>query len=78
MAGSSRIEGREMGEAARGPTEKNWQDSKDGPEARKSAKWKVRIARELRARTTATNAWIAERLAMGHPTRVCNLIRENM
>ena len=26
--GSSRIEGREMGEAARGPTEKNWQDSK--------------------------------------------------
>ena len=78
MAGSSRIEGREMGEAARGPTEKNWQDSKDGPEARKSAKWKVRIARELQARTTATNAWIAERLAMGHPTRVCNLIRENI
>ena len=50
--------------------------AKDGPEARKSAKWKVRIARELRARTTATNAWIAQRLAMGHPTRVCNLIRE--
>jgi putative transposase len=26
----------------------------------------------------ATNAWIAERLSMGHPTRVCNLIRANM
>ena len=49
---------------------------KDRLEARKSAKWKVRIARQLRARTTATNAWIAERLAMGHPTRVCNLMRE--
>ena len=52
--------------------------AKDGPEARKNAKWKVRIVRELRARTTATNAWIAERLAMRHPTRVCNLIRENI
>ena len=51
---------------------------KDRLEARKSAKWKVRIARGLRSRTTATNAWIAERLAMGHPTRVCNLIREDM
>ena len=59
-------------------SERNWQDSKGRAEARKSAEWKVRIARELRARTTATNAWIAERLAMGHPTRVCNLIRENM
>ena len=44
-------------------------------EAAKSAKWKIRIARELRSTSTATNAWIAERLAMGHPTRVCNLIR---
>ena len=33
-AGSSRIEGREMGEGARGPTERNWQDSKGGPKAR--------------------------------------------
>jgi hypothetical protein len=46
--------------------------------APKSAPWKVRIARELRSRSTATNAWIAERLAMGHPTRVCNLIRNGM
>lgn len=44
----------------------------------KSAAWKVKIARELRARSTATNAWIAEHLAMGHPTRVCNLIRKKM
>jgi hypothetical protein len=48
---------------------------KDVLEAPKSAKWKIRIARELRSTSTATNAWIAERLAMGHPTRVCNLIR---
>jgi putative transposase len=46
--------------------------------APKGAKWKVSIARELRSRSTATNAWIAERLSMGHPTRVCNLIRANM
>ena len=50
----------------------------DALRAPKSAKWKVCIARELRSRSTATNAWIAERLAMGHPTRVCNLIRQDM
>lgn len=48
---------------------------KDALEAPKRAEWKIRIARELRSTSTATNAWIAERLAMGHPTRVCNLIR---
>ena len=52
--------------------------NRDSLRAPKSAKWKVRIARELRLRSTATNAWIAERLAMGHPTRVCNLIRGEM
>ena len=36
-------------------------------DASKSAKWEVRIARELRSRSTATNAWIAQRLAVGHP-----------
>ena len=51
---------------------------KDALETPKSAKWKTRIARELRSTSTATNAWIAERLAMGHPTRVCNLISSNM
>jgi REP-associated tyrosine transposase len=48
---------------------------KDALAAPKSARWKIRIARELRSTSTATNAWIAQRLAMGHPTRVCNLIR---
>lgn len=43
---------------------------------RKGAEWKVKIARELRARTTAGNLWIAKRLEMGHPSRVTNLIRE--
>ena len=47
---------------------------KDALEAPKSASG-ICIARELRSTSTATNAWIAERLAMGHPTRVCNLIR---
>ena len=42
----------------------------------KSAKWKVRIARELRLHSTATNAWISQQLGMGHPSRVCNLIRD--
>ena len=46
----------------------------DSLEAPKSAKWKVRIARELRSTSTSTNAWIVERLAMGYPMRVCNLI----
>ncbi|MFP4281642.1 MAG: transposase [Opitutales bacterium] len=40
----------------------------------KSAPWKVAIARQLRERTTATLSWIAARLAMGHPSRVSNLI----
>ena len=44
----------------------------------KSAAWKVKIARKLRAESTATNGWIAQRLAMGHPTRVCNLIRKKV
>lgn len=42
----------------------------------KSIPWKVRIAKELRSTTTATNSWIAANLSMGHPTRVCNLIRD--
>lgn len=44
----------------------------------KSALWKIAIAKTLRAKSTATNAWIAQRLGMGHPTRVCNLIRKEM
>lgn len=51
--------------------------SKDAQKDPKSSEWKVRIARGLRATTTATNGWIAQRLAMGHPSRVCNLIRGN-
>ena len=50
----------------------------DALRASKNAKGQVRIARERRSRSTATNAWIAQRLAMGHATRVCNLIRGNM
>lgn len=43
----------------------------------KASIWKIRIATALRKKTTATNGWIAGRLCMGHPSRVCNLIREN-
>ena len=41
----------------------------------KSAQWKVQIAREIKSRTTATNAWIAKSLQMGHPSRVCHLAK---
>jgi len=44
----------------------------------KSARWKVDIARELRAHTTATNRWIGDHLGMGHPSRVCNLIKRKI
>jgi putative transposase len=43
---------------------------------RKGADWKVEIARKLRASTTAGNPWIANRLHLGHPSRVTNLLRE--
>src|SRR5690606_25446917 len=39
----------------------------------KGAGWKIAIARKLRKQTTANNPWIAERLKMGHPSRVSNL-----
>jgi hypothetical protein len=42
----------------------------------KSAAWKIEAARALRQSTTASNAWIAAHLVMGHPSRVCNLIRK--
>jgi len=42
--------------------------------AAKSAPWKIRIARKLKSMTTATNPWIARSLAMGHPSRVPNLL----
>lgn len=42
----------------------------------KACDWKVQIAMSLRQKTTAKNAWIAERLNMGHPSRITNLIRE--
>ena len=40
----------------------------------KGAKWKVAIAQHLGSKTTASNPWIAERLNMGHPSRVSNLL----
>jgi len=52
--------------------------AKDTEKDAKSAVWKVKIVRELCAISTATNGWIAENLAMGHPTRVCNLIHRKM
>tara|TARA_B110000977_G_scaffold177959_1_gene235038 strand:+ start:58 stop:291 length:234 start_codon:yes stop_codon:yes gene_type:complete len=40
------------------------------------ADWKVRIAKRLRKETTAKNTWIAERLKMGHPNYVSNLVNK--
>lgn len=45
-------------------TEKHIQQDK------KSAAWKIDLARELRKKTSATNPWIARRLNMGHPSHV--------
>jgi putative transposase len=42
--------------------------------AHKGADWKIVIAKRLRKETTARNAWIAERLQMGHPNYVSNLV----
>ena len=42
----------------------------------KGAAWKVRIAKRLRKETTANNPWIAERLQMGHPNYVSNLVNK--
>jgi hypothetical protein len=43
----------------------------------KAVDWKIKIAIILRQQTTAKNPWIAERLSMGHPSRVTNLVRES-
>ena len=40
----------------------------------KSAPWKVEIARFMRANSNASNPWLAQRLNMGHPSRVSNLV----
>ena len=37
---------------------------------KKSADWKVALARELRRKTSASNPWIAQRLTMGDPSNV--------
>ncbi|GAB5562730.1 MAG: hypothetical protein SynsKO_43770 [Synoicihabitans sp.] len=49
-------------------TEKHLTDSIKG------ALWKVEIAAKLKAETTAGNPWIANRLNMGHPNYVSNLV----
>lgn len=45
-------------------------------ESPKGAEWKVQIAKRLRKETTAKNPWIAERLQMGHPNYVSNLVNK--
>ena len=42
----------------------------------KGTAWKVGIAKRLRKETTAKNPWIAERLKMGHPNYVSNLVNK--
>ena len=42
--------------------------------SRKSAEWKVALAAELKARTTATNRWLAEALHMGGLYQVSRLV----
>ncbi|MEO0795942.1 MAG: transposase [Verrucomicrobiota bacterium] len=44
---------------------------------RKSAPWKVEIARDLRSRFAVSNRWLGERLNMGHPCAVSRLLTAN-
>lgn len=46
----------------------------EGGKLRKSDPRKVVLAMVIRERTDVGNLWIAERLAMGHPTSVSRLI----
>jgi len=46
----------------------------DAEQSPLSAVWKVKLAKEMKRATSATNAWLAERLKMGHPTRVSALV----
>jgi hypothetical protein len=48
----------------------------DLAQRRKGDPGKVQIARRLRAETTMTLGWIADRLRMGVWTHVSNLLRE--
>jgi len=56
-------------------TKRRWTEA-DLAQRRKGDPGKVRIARRLRAETTMTLAWIAQRLRMGVWTHVSNLLRK--
>lgn len=43
---------------------------------KKSADWKIALARELRTQTSATNPWIAQRLNMGDPSNVSRHVNQ--
>ena len=62
----------EMGyeELVAGWLRKHGKTQKHMDEDKKSAHWKIVLARELRKQTSATNPWIAHRLNMGHPSNV--------
>ena len=52
---------------------------KTAPDARAEAKgaaWKVAIAAAMKSATTVPNPWLAERLHMGSPFRLCRLVAE--
>ena len=84
MAGEAEVSGEDVEELRQAGWEKVLEaglveagkTADDAKREAKAASWKVQIAAELRRTTTARNAWIAERLWMGHPSRVRNLIRD--
>ncbi len=53
-----------------GRLRKHGKTQKHIDEDKKSAHWKIVLARELGKQTSATNPWIAQRLNMGHPSNV--------
>ena len=46
----------------------------DAAADRKSAPWKIAVAHQLKRTTTASNAWLAEALQMGHPSLVSQIM----
>ena len=76
--GAIRLEGDELKELNRSHWERALErclrrlgrDLKEAAADAKSAEWKVAIAARLKAETSATNAWISERLSMGAPNAV--------
>ena len=71
---SNRTAGREIGAGVAALLRRARKTDKDASEAPKSAKWKIRIAPELRSTSTRQRHGSLN-APLGSPDEVCNLIR---